>query len=570
MAVDERDTSHRDDSSRASSRDVDSIKSFSETDSLLSPATAASTPNYKSTATFSDVESAQNSSQVDDATTGKVTKSVAIVISLLLIGVFISNADGTLVIATYGTIASEFQALGDASWLTTSYSLAMCAIQPLTGKISDIYGRKPVLLISYGIFVIGCVFTGLSQTIWQTVMGRIVAGVGGAGMSVMVSVLVVDLVPLIHVAAWRSYVNVVGTIGRSIGGPLGGWLADTIGWRWSFIGQGPLMLFAIALVAYKLPARSLSDEPIQARDGPSKLGRIDFVGAFMLAGTIATFLGALSLGGQELPWSHPIVIGLLLGSIVLGAVFVSYEVNVAVEPIFPPALVAQRDVALPYAVNALQLGAQIGMMYSVPLYFRVTQGSSNTIAGLHLVPAVFGNTLGGLLAGWLITRTGHYKYLLTLATLSSISAYTILLTTWHSNQLSLASSLAIFPGGFGMGITAACTFIALTVSVQKKEMGIATAGMYLMSSIGMVVGIALCAGVQNNALVKALGELRLDESIVKKVMDDVGSVKDLHGNVKIKVIDAYVRSLEASHAVSVGLSGMAFLLSWMVRERKIK
>lgn len=121
-----------------------------------------------------------------------------------------------------------------------------------------------------------------------------------------------------------------------------------------------------------------------------------------------------------------------------------------------------------------------------------------------------------------------------------------------------------------MGITAACTFIALTVSVQKKEMGIATAGMYLMSSIGMVVGIALCAGVQNNALVKALGELRLDESIVKTVMDDVGSVKDLHGNVKIKVIDAYVRSLEASHAVSVGLSGMAFLLSWMVRERKIK
>lgn len=88
MAVDERDTSHRDDSSRASSRDVDSIKSFSETDSLLSPATAASTPNYKSTATFSDVESAQNSSQVDDATTGKVTKSVAIVISLLLIGSF--------------------------------------------------------------------------------------------------------------------------------------------------------------------------------------------------------------------------------------------------------------------------------------------------------------------------------------------------------------------------------------------------------------------------------------------------------------------------------------------------
>ncbi|APA06986.1 hypothetical protein sscle_02g017560 [Sclerotinia sclerotiorum 1980 UF-70] len=568
MAAHETDTIHKDDSSQASSRHANSIKSSSETDSLLSPVTATSTPNYKSTSTFPDVESAQNV-QAENETTGRVTKSAAIIISLLLIGVFISYADGTLVLATYGTIASEFRALGDASWLTTSYSLAMCAVQPLTGKISDIYGRKPVLLISYGFFVIGCVLTGLSQAMWQTVMGRVVAGMGGAGMSVMVSVLIVDLVPLIHVAAWRSYVNVVGTIGRSIGGPLGGLLADTIGWRWSFIGQGPLMLFAIVLVAYKLPTRSLSDEPIHADDGPSRLRRIDFVGAFMLTGTIAAFLAALSLAGQALPWSHPIVIGLLLGSVLLGAVFVSYEIKVATEPIFPPALAIQRDVAASYAINALQLGAQVGMMYSVPLYFRVTQGSSNTTAGLHLFPAVFGNTTGGLLAGWLISRTGHYKYLLTLSTLSSIFSYTILLTTWHSNNLSLVSSLAIFPGGFGLGITAACTFIALTVSVQKNEMGMATAGMYLMSSIGTVVGVALCAGVQNSALGEALGGLGLDDSVVRKVMSDVGSVKDLHGNIRLQVIEAYVKSLEASHAVSVGLSALAFLVSLVVREKKI-
>ncbi|EDO01861.1 hypothetical protein SS1G_04336 [Sclerotinia sclerotiorum 1980 UF-70] len=481
MAAHETDTIHKDDSSQASSRHANSIKSSSETDSLLSPVTATSTPNYKSTSTFPDVESAQNV-QAENETTGRVTKSAAIIISLLLIGVFISYADGTLVLATYGTIASEFRALGDASWLTTSYSLAMCAVQPLTGKISDIYGRKPVLLISYGFFVIGCVLTGLSQAMWQTVMGRVVAGMGGAGMSVMVSVLIVDLVPLIHVAAWRSYVNVVGTIGRSIGGPLGGL---------SFIGQGPLMLFAIVLVAYKLPTRSLSDEPIHADDGPSRLRRIDFVGAFMLTGTIAAFLAALSLAGQALPWSHPIVIGLLLGSVLLGAVFVSYEIKVATEPIFPPALAIQRDVAASYAINALQLGAQVGMMYSVPLYFRVTQGSSNTTAGLHLFPAVFGNTTGGLLAGWLISR------------------------------------------------------------------------------IGTVVGVALCAGVQNSALGEALGGLGLDDSVVRKVMSDVGSVKDLHGNIRLQVIEAYVKSLEASHAVSVGLSALAFLVSLVVREKKI-
>lgn len=126
------------------------------------------------------------------------------------------------------------------------------------------------------------------------------------------------------------------------------------------------MLFAIALVAYKLPTRSSSDEPIQVKDGPSKLRRIDFVGAFLLTGTIAAFLGSLSLGGQALPWSHLTVLGLLLGSVVLGAIFVTYEVKVAAEPIFPPALAVQRDVAASYAINALQLSAQVGVSHSMP------------------------------------------------------------------------------------------------------------------------------------------------------------------------------------------------------------
>jgi MFS family permease len=134
-----------------------------------------------------------------------------------------------------------------------------------------------------------------------------------------------------------------------------------VGWRWSFIGQGPLVLIAIFLVALKLPS---STPPAPAKGEPSKLRRIDFIGAFMLAITIVSFLGALSLGGQNLPWSHPIVIGLLIGSVILGAVFVTYEVKYALEPIFPPTLVIQRDVATPYAIYGLQTAAQLGVRYS--------------------------------------------------------------------------------------------------------------------------------------------------------------------------------------------------------------
>lgn len=112
--------------------------------------------------------------------------------------------------------------------------------------------------------------------------------------------------------------------------------------------------------------------------------------------------------------------------------------------------------------------------------------------------------------------------------------------------------------------------MALTVSVQKNQIGMATAGMYLMSSIGMVVAISLCAGVQNSALSKALGSLDLEESIARQVMDDVGSVKNPHGDIKIKIIEAYVRSLGASHAVSLKMSGLAFLVSLILREKEIR
>src|SRR4051812_5236147 len=123
------------------------------------------------------------------------------------------------------------------------------------------------------------------------------------------------------------------------------------------------MLVAIILVAAKLPAHSTSDVA-QSETGHSRLRRIDFFGAFLLAGTVTSFLGALSLGGQSFPWSHPIVIGLLLGSILLSISFVFYENKYAAEPIFPPALLIRREVAAPYAILALQTGAQVGVSFN--------------------------------------------------------------------------------------------------------------------------------------------------------------------------------------------------------------
>lgn len=164
-----------------------------------------------------------------------------------------------------------------------------------------------------------------------------------------------------------------------------------------------------------------------------------------------------------------------------------YEVNIALEPVFPPSLLVKRDVATSYAIIALQAAAQLAMMYSVPLYFRVTQNSSNTTAGSHLFPAVLGNTLGGLLSGLYIQRTGRYKSLTILATFSSSLAYLLLIVFWKGNT-NWWESLEIIPSGFGTGIAFSATFIGLTSAVPKSEMAVATSGLYLSSGVGVVVG----------------------------------------------------------------------------------
>lgn len=110
--------------------------------------------------------------------------------------------------------------------------LAMCGSQPLYGKLSNIYGRKLMLLASYVLFGAGCLVCGVANNMSTVIAGRLVSGAGGAGMSSVVSFLIADLVPVRDVATYRSYINIVQTVGRSCGGPIGGWLAEHMGWRW--------------------------------------------------------------------------------------------------------------------------------------------------------------------------------------------------------------------------------------------------------------------------------------------------------------------------------------------------
>ena len=150
----------------------------------------------------------------------------------MLVGVFVSQADWTFVLATYSHVASEFNDLSSGSWMLSAFILAQCAVQPLYGKLSDIYGRKSCLQVSYVFFTVGTAGCGLAWSMGAVIAFRAIQGAGGAGMVSMVSIIITDLVPMHEVAGLRSYVNILQTVGRSSGGVFGGLLTQSIGWRW--------------------------------------------------------------------------------------------------------------------------------------------------------------------------------------------------------------------------------------------------------------------------------------------------------------------------------------------------
>lgn len=309
------------------------------------------------------------------------TATMAQVIVVLLIGVLTSNADGSLVLATHPVIASDFGVLKDSSWLFVSFSLAGAATQTTYAKLSDIYGRKALLLWSYALFTIGCTMIGLGRSYWQVILGRVLSGSGGSGMTTLVAVLISDLVPLREVASWQSYLNVFATLGRSLGGPVGGWLADTIGWRWSFLGQAPLFMTAVVLCWVVLPnPQTSTDESDFTRPEPkNRFVRIDFLGAGLLGLAILALMFPLELGGGLVPWTHPLVFILFATGGILGALFLATEAWWAKEPIFPLVLLRSRDVMASYMIMGCQIAAQLGVS---PCSFGIHHPASRLLGAL--------------------------------------------------------------------------------------------------------------------------------------------------------------------------------------------
>ncbi|KPI37759.1 Vacuolar basic amino acid transporter 1 [Cyphellophora attinorum] len=307
---------------------------------------------------------------------GKSTQLLALI--SLMLGAGVAQLGVSLVLTMHPTIASEFNCLSESDWLITTYALAMAALQPLIGKLSDVFTRKSVLLCSYLFIALGCLQCATANTFSQVLIGRTISGMGGAGVSTLVAVITTDLVPIREVGPWRGYLNLVGTGSRSLGGPVGGYITDMVGWRWAFMAQVPILIFASGTAVLYLPTTSRKpntdkcDEASELTLG-QRLQSIDFLGASLIMLAVIGLMLPLA-AGSKLPGGLWVSCGVPSVSIILLAVFVLVEHRYATDPIVHPTVMRNKDAMMSFGALAFQAAAHIGMMYSVPIHFQVTQG----------------------------------------------------------------------------------------------------------------------------------------------------------------------------------------------------
>ncbi|RMZ75259.1 hypothetical protein DV737_g5386, partial [Chaetothyriales sp. CBS 132003] len=482
--------------------------------------------------------------------------------------VFVAHADASLVIASSQNIASEFHALSTAQWLVTGYGLAQCASQPLYGKLSDVFGRKANLISAYTLFAVGCFLCGFGRTFTQVLAGRVISGVGGAGMTALVSVIITDMVPVRDVAAWRSYVNVAATIGRALGGPIGGFLTDTVGWRWCFYGQVPLTVLGLLLILWKMPALS---QDLTQQTLAQKLKRIDVLGAITLTASISSLLVALDFLSNESELVTVLIPVVLF--VILSVVFVCTEKFWAKEPILPLRLLGSRVMLTSYLLGGFQTAAQLAVFYLTPLYYQLAANSSVANSGARLVPAVTGNAVAGLLSGYFISKTGRYKYMSVLASILAIIGYVLITVRWRGST-SWAETMYIFLGGFGSGALSSTPFIHLAANLELEDMAIAGTVLYSFMGVFMLVGIQSATTLLHfelrRGLEVGLSGVKHQQKIIDLAVSSIGAVKQMPSQIRDIVVRVYIDSLTWTFGVSIIWGVLGLIAALSMQERRLE
>jgi MFS family permease len=430
--------------------------------------------------------------------------------------------------------------------------------------LTDIYSRRWGLVFSNIFFALGNLICGLAQTQWAIILGRVVAGVGGGGLTAISTFVTSDLIPLRKRGVWQGIGNICYGAGMGLGGVFGGWINDTLGWRWAFLLQIPFLVVSCILVIFTV------NIPVKVTD-KARIKRVDFIGAFTLVVTLVTLLLGLNTGGNQVPWTHPIVlVSLPLSAVFLG-VFIYVEAYIATEPVIPVKLLLDRTVASACLTNWFTTMAVFGLLFYLPVYFQV-QGLSATAAGVRLIPQAIGTSIGSLGSGFIMRGTGRYK-LLNYAVMALQVLSAALICTLNLDTPVWLPFVYFFLGGVAYGSMLTITLVALISAVDHQHHAVVTSASYAFRSTGSTIGITVASAVLQNTLKTGLwsrfGEREHASEIISRLRDSLDEIHKLPPDWIPGVLDSYMNSLRAVFVTLLGLTILGAMVSIAMREHKL-
>jgi EmrB/QacA subfamily drug resistance transporter len=408
----------------------------------------------------------------------------------VLMVMLLGSLDQTIVATALPHVIADLHGFNQYTWVSTAYLLTSTVTVPIYGKLSDLFGRKPIFLFGIVLFLAGSALSGASQSMTQLIAFRAFQGLGTGALTPIAIAVVGDLFTPRERGKWQGVTGAVFGLSAIIGPTLGGWITQYSSWRWIFYVNLPVGLLALLVLIFLMPTLR----------GKAQKVSIDYIGAALLvAGTVPLLLG-FTFAGSQYAWLSPQIIGLLGGSLVMGAAFVIYEAWLERrdgQPIIAPSLFKNSIFAVSTLVTFIFGMGLFGAVFFIPLYVQGVVGSSATNSGLVLTPLTLTLVVSSIVSGQLVSRLGKYKWLAIIGMLVSVGGALLLLRLdVNSDNTDVLLALLVFGLGMGFGMS---LYTLIVQNAIPHKIGQATAALTFFRSIGGTIALAAMGSVLNSA-----------------------------------------------------------------------
>ncbi|GAA4350711.1 MDR family MFS transporter [Angustibacter luteus] len=430
---------------------------------------------------------------IDDG--GLTHRQILTILVGLMMGMFLAALDQTIVATAIRTIADDLHGLSVQAWVTTAYLITSTITTPLYGKLSDIYGRKPLFITAISVFVVGSLACSFATSMYQLAGFRALQGIGAGGLFSMALAIIGDIVPPRERAKYQGYFLAVFGTSSVLGPVVGGFFAGqaTIlgitGWRWVFLVNVPIGILALFVVNHTL---NIAHHPHPHR--------IDWKGAVALTVGLVPLL-TVAEQGREWGWDSGWAITCYVIGLIGVAAFFLAERSMGDEALIPLRLFKDRTVSISTVANVVLGMGLFGGVSVLPLYLQIVKGSSPTEAGLQLLPLTLGIMSGSIVSGQIISRTGKYRVFPIIG--ASLMLVGLLLFAQVGADTPIWQTMIVMLiFGLGLGNCLQPLVLAIQNAVSPRDIGVGTASATFFRQIGGTLGVAIFLSILFSSLPK--------------------------------------------------------------------